>query len=167
MLEIPAFYVKDKQAFRKKEGTMAIIGNAVDVAKKLSKKAKLIHIIDLDALQGMSVNFDIYDKLTYLVNIEVETDPRPEIVSKLLKIKSRAVVRLPADLETFEKEKRLLVGKITGEYNGKTDSVHDLIIENAGDKSIEKFPEKRIIIYEKDFEKLREKKKIWGKINFI
>lgn len=167
LLNIPAFYIKDKQAFRMREGTLSIIGNPVDVAKKLAEKAEFIHIIDLDALKGISSNFDVYDKLTYFINIEVECAPRKELILKLLAVKSRVVVKLPAELSGLGGQKRLLVGKVSRDYQGDTSAVHDLVVDDAEEDVVERFSGKRIIIYKKDLQKVKDKEKIWGAIEFV
>lgn len=148
-----------------REGTLSIIGNPVDVAKKLSEKTKLIHIIDLDALKGSATNLDIYDKLTFFVNIEVECASDEGLIKKLLAVKSRVVVRLPAELSKFQEQKRLLVGKVSQDYEGDTSAVHDLVIEDAKEGIVKKFPDKRVIVYRKDLEKTKES--VWGVIEFI
>ena len=150
-----------------REGTLSIIGNPVDVAKKLAEKAKLIHMIDLDALKGVSANFDIYDKLTFFVNIEVECAPKEQLIKKLLAVKSRVVVKLPAELSEFKEQKRLLVGKIPVDYKGDTSQVHDLVIENAEGEVGKLFPEKRVIVYSKDLAGVKDREKLWGVIEFI
>lgn len=148
MIRIPLVYMKDKQFYTKRDGVMRILGNAVEVAKKLGSEYKLIHIVDLDLKKGSNANFDTYDKMTYFVNIEVECIENSVFVKRLLEIKSRVVLDLPTklELEKWKDQERLLVGRITAGYSGKAEGVHDVIIEKPEDA--ERFAEKRIIAYE-------------------
>nr|QNO54469.1 hypothetical protein FMKGKFDM_00002 [Methanosarcinales archaeon ANME-1 ERB7] len=167
MLRIPVIYVRGKQAFSKKEGILRLLGKPTGVARDFAEEGrKLIHIIDKEA-RGTSPNFDVYDSLTTFMHIQVECGS--ETFAKLLVgIKARAVVRLPPkfSLEGFSDDERLLVGIIESGYSGSVEGVHDLIIENADDKSVEKFSKtkKRLIVKKEDYEKLKteNKKKIWG-----
>ena len=69
MIEVPIFKIKHEEAFTL---TGAYIDNAFRVIYRLSKKYKLIHIIDEDAKKGKRSNFPVYDKATYHINIQVE-----------------------------------------------------------------------------------------------
>ena len=174
VLEIPIIFIKDKQAFSRQEGSLKIIGNPIFVARDLaSKGTKLLHIVDEDAKKGLSNNLDVYDKLTYFINIEMECGENETIIKKLLELKSRFVIRLPAkmDISKLEKNERLLVGIVGLGYTGNAEGVHDVIIENADDEKVEKFAAlgKRIIIYEADQGKLNaeNRKLVWGIIKLI
>jgi len=151
-LEIPVFYLKDKQAFTKSDGITKLLGNPIIVAKDYAKKGiKLIHIIDEDAKRGFSTNLDIYDKLTYFINIQVECGDHEGMIEKLIGLKARVVIRLPAklDLKKWKDKERLLVGIIDKDYKGKAEGVHDVIIEQADEESIKKFKDlgKRVIAF--------------------
>jgi hypothetical protein len=164
-LQIPIIFIKDKQAFSKHEGSLKIIGNPVFVAKDIAAKGtKLLHIVDEDAKKGLANNLDVYDKLTFFINIEMECGENEAIMKKLLNLKSRFVIRLPTkiDLLKLKKSERLLVGIIGSGYTGNAEGVHDVIIENADDGEVERFAKlgKRIIVYEKDFEKLKKENKL-------
>jgi uncharacterized protein related to proFAR isomerase len=74
MIRIPLVYLKDKQFYVKQKGVLRILGNAVEIAKELGSRYRLLHIVDLDLKKGSTANFDIYDKLTYFVNIQVECE---------------------------------------------------------------------------------------------
>lgn len=168
-LDIPLFYVKDKQAYKKGEGTLRSIGNPSQIARKLAESgAKLIHIVDLDALRGSSSNLDIYDGLTYFVNIEVECTEDEKLVEKLLSKKSRVVIALPAKtaLSRWEKNERLVVGIAEPDYRGDAEGAHDIIIKSATDSEVERFSKlgKRVIVHESDYGKLKtgNRKLIWG-----
>jgi hypothetical protein len=168
-LDIPLLYVKDKQAYKKGEGTLRSIGNPSQIARKLSESgAKLIHIVDLDALRGSSSNMDIYDGLTFYVNIEVESSEDEKLVGKLLAVKSRVVLELPAktQLSKWVKSERLLVGTVGPKYKGNAEGVHDVIIEGANDMIVERLVGlgKRVIVHEADYGKLKTKnqKLVWG-----
>ncbi len=162
MLRIPLMYIKDKQAFA--ENGLTLLGNPVDLAKRLKADGyKLVHIIDQDALKGLSTNLDVYDKLTYVINIEVECRPTLDLVRKLLSLRCRVVLAPSAlDISGIE-EKNLLIAKITPEYTGPLDDFHDVLIRNADSTSIKRFSEagKRVIVYEKD---KKPEEKVWGVI---
>jgi len=167
LLRIPVIYIRGKQAFSKKEGIMTFLGKPTDVARDFAENGrKLIHIIDLDS-KGRSPNFDVYDSLTCIMNIQIECS-NEGFAKKLVDIKSRVVVKLPSNFsfDDFSENERLMVGQIDCNYSGSMDGVHDLVIENADDEAIKKFlkSKKRLIIRKKDFEKLKSenKKKIWG-----
>jgi uncharacterized protein related to proFAR isomerase len=165
VLEIPVIYVKDKQAFTKKDGIMKILGNPVHVARDYaSKGTKLIHIIDEDVKKGLTNNLDIYDKLTFFINIEVECGDHIEIIDKLLAKKARVVLRLPTnlDLSLWADHERLLVGIVDAKYTGKANGVHDVIIEEADEKLVKKFQDlgKRVIAFGLKDQKM--KKQLFG-----
>ena len=159
-MKIPLIYLKDKQAFTKQKGVMRLLGNPVEIAKKFKEEGYiLLHIIDLDAEKGMETNFDVYDKLTCFINIEVECN-KEHFIGRLIKIKSRVVVQLPSELnlKKWKENKRLLVGKIGKDYHEKAEEVHDLILEEPTDELFRKFKEKRLIVYEN----YKGKEKVWG-----
>ncbi|MCI0503400.1 hypothetical protein L0Y65_01670 [Candidatus Micrarchaeota archaeon] len=163
-LRIPLIYLRDKQAFRKEGGMLRLIGKPLDFAKDAKKSGcQLIHIIDTDALSGLQNNLDVYDGLTYIINVEVECAPSPVIVMKLLSLKCRVVVPPSADIASM-KEKKLLVAKIPAGYGGDADGFHDVILEDADDSAVMRFATlgKRVIIHEKDENKMSGKTK--GKI---
>jgi len=170
-LRIPLVYLKDKQAFAKAGGTTTLIGKPTDVAKGLKEKgAKLIHIVDADALIGSSTNLDTYNNLTYFINVEVECAPADAMVKKLLSFKCRVVLP-PGGLDVSKyKEKKLLVAKLPKNYAGGAEELagfHDVVLEDADDDSVARFAAmgKRVIIYEKDEGNVKkEKKALWGTI---
>lgn len=165
MLLIPIIYVKEKQAFRKEGGVLRLLGKPVDVARKLKDDGyKLIHIVDLDALAMLSTNLDVYDALTYFINVQVECAPDDRLVKKLLSFKCR-VVLAPSGLDVSQlKEKKLLVAKITKDSVESVDDFHDVIIEDADNEIVKKFSslKKRVIIFDKDKNKVKEV--VWGLI---
>ncbi len=161
--------MKDKQAYRMDHGSLRSIGNPPQLARKLaSEGAKLIHIVDLDAKNGNTSNMDIYDKLTYFVNIEVECSAKKDMIERLIKVKARVVLELApgADLSPWKKSERLLVGVVKPDYKGDAQGVHDVIVEGASDESMGRFLklEKRIILHEPDYGKLgtENRKPVWG-----
>lgn len=155
-MEIPLIYLKDKQAFTKKGGFLRLLGNPVDTAKKIMGKGyKLIHIVDEDALKGLSKNMDVYDALTYFINVQVECAPDEELVKKLLSLRCRVVLPPDTDISGYE-EKNLLVAKIPKGYAGKAKNFQDVILEDSS--LVEKFASKRVMVYEKS------DKKVWGTI---
>lgn len=169
MIKAKLLHLKDKQFFEIIAGTMRFIGKPMDVAKKLRKEGyDLLHIVDEDIKRDSETNFDAYDSLTYLMNVEVECGDKDKLLIKLLTVKVRVVVKLPTKLDlTKYKENKLLVGSIDAGFVGNASAVNDLIIENADDDAIEEFAkEKRVLVYEKDFNKLSEKakKKVFGVI---
>ncbi len=168
-MEIALIILKDKQAFSKGEGPMRLIGKPLDVARRLKERGfRLLHIVDSDALNGKPANLDVYDGLTYFINVQVECAPRPEFVHKLLSLKCRVVLP-PSDLPgamdvRLVKEKRLLVAKIPPGYGGSAEGFHDVILEDADDGSVRRFSAlgKRVMIYKKDEGKVEEA--VWGVI---
>ena len=162
-MEIPLIYLKDKQAFVKKEKTMRFVGKPIDIAKKLKDKGcVLLHVVDLDAKKGSETNFDVYDKLTFFINIEVECGEKEHFIKRLLEIKARAVINLPSklNLEKFAEHKRLLVGKIKKDYSGDATEVHDIILEKPTKELLSKFKKRRLILYD-----YKGKEKVWGIIS--
>ena len=170
MYEIPLFIIKDKQALSL---DMKILGKPIDICKKLQQEGhKLIHIIDKDALTGSSTNFDIYNNLTFFLNIQVEIASREEFVKKLLKINCRVVIPPNPQLDLSKESKKLLVAKFRADLDYgmlNIEPFSDVILENADDDSIDLYiaKGKRIIVFESDFKKLKKEKakKIWGVLN--
>lgn len=161
MLTIPVVCLKDKQFFSL--DMLSLLGKPIDVAKRLKENGyKLIHIVDPAAISGTLTNLDIFDKLTYFVNIEVECAPKEELVRKLLTYKCRAVLSAPFPGIENLKETKLLVAKISKKKQFPVDAFHDVILEDANEQSTREFSKagKRIIIYEKDKEKVKTKP--WG-----
>jgi uncharacterized protein related to proFAR isomerase len=165
-------HVKDKQAFTDKGGMMRLIGKPIDVAKRWKEEGcVLIHIVDTDAIKGTSTNLDIYDNMTYFVNIEVECSPLPAIVTKLLTLKCRVVLPPSAGLSVSGMaERKLLVAKIPSGMEASEkdlENFHDVVLEDSDDVSVRRYRGfgKRVIIYEKDWEKMKERKKVWGIIS--
>ena len=171
MLEIPILLIKHKQVF--KPDMLTLMGKPIDVAKRLKAGGcRLIHIIDEDALSGSTSNLDIYDHLTYFINVQVECAPKEEIVQKLLSLKCRVVLAppLPSALLRF-REKKLFVAKVKGGYSGGAaglEGFHDVVVQDADDAAVARFAAmgKRVIAYQKDMEKLGKKAKetLWGAI---
>jgi len=163
LLVIPIIYVKEKQAFRKEGGILRFLGKPIDVARKLKDEGyRLIHIVDLDALALLSTNLDIYDALTYFVNVQVECAPDDTLVKKLLSLKCR-VVLAPSELDLSQlKERKLLVAKIPKDFKGSVNDYHDIILEDADNEIVKRFLslKKRIIIFDKDKDKVKEE--VWG-----
>ncbi len=173
-LDIPLFYLKDKQAFRKDEGNLRMVGNPAQLCRDLAGKgAKLVHIVDLDAKRGQPSNLDIYDSLTYFVNVEVECSAKKEMLEKLFALKARIVLELPADLDLslLRGHERLVVGSFGPLYKGGAEGAHDVIIKDAGDAEVERFLKlgKRIIVHESDYAKLKavNRRLVWGVIRPI
>jgi len=170
-LQIPLICVKDKQAFRKAEGTLRRIGNPAQLARELSGSGtRLLHVIDLDANRGQATNMDIYNSLTYFINVEVECSAKKDTMDRLFRLKARIVLELPCklDLSEFKKNERLLVGSFGKEYDGDAAGVHDVIIKDADDAAVKRFAKlgKRIIVFESDYGKLEtgNRKLVWGVI---
>ena len=162
MIRVKLVILKDKQFFEEKEGSLCVVGKPLAVAQKLKDEGfELLHIIDTDALRGNTTNFDVYDRVTYILNVQVECAQLVHLIEKLLAVKIRVIISLPTplDLKHFEKEKRLLVGKISADYEGNTAEVSDVLIENATPELIQKYKKsgKRIIVYKKDYNKQMEK----------
>lgn len=172
MLHIPLIRIKDKQAFGR--GMLNLLGKPLDVAKKLKEQGRqLLHIVDTDALAGLTNNLDIYDNLTYFINVQVECAPEEKIVKKLLSLKCRVILD-PDKLHSSKldlpaiREKKLLVAKIKKDYALPLPDFNDVIIENADDDAVKRFSAigKRVIVYEADYLKLEAecRKLAWGVI---
>ncbi|MFH1521314.1 MAG: hypothetical protein ABID61_06730 [Candidatus Micrarchaeota archaeon] len=163
MLKIPLFYLRDKQLFTKKEGKIRFVGKPLDVAKELKKDYKLLHFVDMDALSGRNTNLDVYNGLTYFINVQVECAPKTDIINKLLTLKCRVVLLPTAELD-ISLNPNLMVAKITSDYTGDADGFRDVILENYDELNAKKFQKlgKRIIVYEN--QKPKKTKDIWGVI---
>src|SRR5512143_928722 len=144
---------------------MRLLGKPLDVARRMQERgSRLIHIVDVDAINGLPTNMDIYDGLTYFINIEVECAPKDAFVKRLLSIKVRVV--LPPDSLDLSmiREKKLLVAKIPPGYRGEAPGFHDVVLAAADEGEVIRFAGlgKRVIIYDADREKV--KGKVWGVI---
>ena len=130
-MEVPFFYMRGKQAFRKDMGSYRLLGSVPSLVRKHSKEYKLFHIIDLDALKGRKGNFDVYDHLTYLTHVQAEVKEDEEMLSELLKMNVRIVISLPSklSLEKYEKKRGFLVGKIKPGFKGSAEQVGDIYLE--------------------------------------
>lgn len=172
MLDIPLILIRHKQVFR--QDMLTLLGKPIDVAKRMKAGGhKLIHIVDEDALSGNSSNLDIYDHLTYFINVEVECAPKEDIIRKLLSLKCRVVLPppLPPGLSRF-REKKLIVAKVPRGYAGGAAGLagfHDVLVEGADDAAVERFAAmgKRVMVYSADLEKLGKKAReaVWGSIS--
>lgn len=155
MMRIPLVYMRDKQFYAKQKGVLRILGNAVEIAKKVSGEYELLHIIDLNLQKGSTANSDVYDKLTYFTHIQVECE-NEKMAERLLGIKARVVLKLPTELPIEKWNERLLVGIVTGKEDAK--GVHDVILKNPTKEKMEKYKDKRVMVFEKS------KEKAWGVI---
>ena len=163
-MKIPLIYLKDKQVFVKKEGVMRLLGRPVETAKKLKGQGYvLLHIVDLDS--NTETNFDVYDKLTYFINIQVECGKKEHFIKRLLEVNARVVIDLPTEinLEKYKAKKRLLVGKIGRNYQGTAEKVHDIILSEPSPELFIRFDKRRLIVYE-DY---KGKEKAWGVISSL
>lgn len=153
--------VRDKTAFREEGGVLRQVGKPMDILHNIPEGVKILHIVDLNAKAGNATNLDLYDKMTYAVNIEVEVAAKEEMLKKLFALKARAVLDLPCrlDLEKLGKNKRLLVGRITKDE--RSGDVFDYYLETEDLELVKEIAEaakKRILVYsktlnEKDLEK--------------
>jgi len=155
ILNVPRIYVKGKTAYKKQLGTLKPMGNAIKIAKRLRERlgTELIHIVDLDALEGKKTNFDIYDHLTFIMYVQVEVKPDPKLIKPLLKVGARVVVDMPAklDLSEFEENKRLLVGRITPRSKCNLDEVYDVYLDGDSETKLKDLiKKKRRVFVNKD-----------------
>ena len=87
-------YLKDKNFFKKKEN-LQIIGNIKDIEKIVNDNdIKLLHIVDIDLNRGKMKNYDLYDKLTTFIHVQVETK-KIDFAKKLQEINARVVLVKP------------------------------------------------------------------------
>jgi hypothetical protein len=166
LLDIPLFILKDKQVFSRKGGAMHLLGKPLSLAKDLKAEGvKLIHIIDTEAMNGLPNNLDVYNNLTFIINVEVECAPKDVIVKKLLSLGCRVVLPPTFDPSPYPK-KKLLVAKIPKGYKGDAEGFHDVVLEDADEKEVARFCAlgKRVIIYEKDEKNVKSEP--WGIISF-
>jgi len=83
--------LKDKVFYSIHEKKRFVLGNAVNVGKKLKDVGfGLLHVVDEDLNKGFMKNFDVYDKLTYFIHVQVEM-PSQRFVEKLKEINVRTV----------------------------------------------------------------------------
>ncbi len=66
------------------------IGNPINIAKHFKRKIELIHVIDEDLNNGLFVNYDIYDKLTYHIHVQVELK-NEQFIYKLKQLNVRTI----------------------------------------------------------------------------
>lgn len=154
-MKTAVFFLKDKQFFKREDGRIKLAGNPIAVAKELRESGvRLLHIEDAD-IRTVG-NFDVYDKLTYIINIEVEAPCDERIIKKLLELRARVVVDLPcAKLEKFKESKKLLVGKIKrwGDIEG-INAVNDVIVFREEDIEKAENLGKRVIFWGKTKKKV-------------
>jgi hypothetical protein len=154
--------IRDKEAFLLENGVLRRAGNPFELVKSYSGKCGLFHACDLNALSGNGSNLDLYDSMSYMMNVQVECAPRPEILRRLFEMNVRAVLTLPceADLEKFAPKKRLLVGKSEG---GAVDArVFDYYVESEKDAELLQKEGKRIFLRSNTMDhKEAEKKKVF------
>ena len=167
IMEVPIIYLKGKKAYTKRLGTLKPMGSAIKIAKRLRERLgiELVHIVDLDALNGKRTNFDIYDHLTFIMYVQVEVKPDPKLIKPLLNIDARVVVELPTklDLTQFEEKKRLIVGKITPRFKGSLDDVFDVYLDGESPSKVQELlKKKRRVFVNKDQNK--KSTKVFGRI---
>jgi hypothetical protein len=135
-MDVPAMYVKGKQAFRMDMGSMRLLGNAAQLVRSLSEEYALFHVVDLDALKGNKSNFDLYDHLTYFTHVQVECKPDQKLIAALLGMEARVVVDLPAklDFEKFGKKKSLIVGKVKPGFSGPFPPIREILLDGKDDE---------------------------------
>jgi hypothetical protein len=163
-MKVPLLYLRDKQVFTKAGGAMHILGKPLGVAKDMKEQGiKLIHFVDLDGMSGMSNNLDVFDGLTFIINVQVEVAPRENLVRKLLSLKCRVVLPPDAPVDGY-RDKNLLVARIPPGYSGDAAGFHDVILEDADEKTAKRFVGlgKRVMIFEKDASKVKD---AWGIIS--
>jgi hypothetical protein len=133
MLKIPLIHLKDKQAFARLGSIPRLLGNPVELGKDLKDRGcKLIHIIDEDAMKGMTKNLDVYSALTFFINVQVECAPQEQIVRKLLSLRCRVVLPPDVDISGYD-ENNLLVANLPPGYKGKADGFKDVIVRSEAD----------------------------------
>ncbi|MBU0585971.1 hypothetical protein KJ780_00510 [Candidatus Micrarchaeota archaeon] len=149
MIKGTRIILRDKLVFKEEQGTLRQTGKALDLLQNISNDTGILHIVDLNAKNGNMTNFDLYDHLTYKVNIEVECAPKEELVKKLFLLGARTVLELPCklDLQKFNEKRRLLVGKTDGKVDER---VHDYYLESDDLEKVKELSKKgRVLIYSK------------------
>jgi hypothetical protein len=163
-MKIPLIHIKDKQAFIKEGGILRFLGKPIDIAKEFKEEGyKLIHIIDEDALKGLSKNFDIYDALTFFINVQVECAPKRSMINKFLSMRCRVVLPHNADFSGY-KERNLLVARLPKDHTEPFKGFHDAIIEEERQIAPLLKAGKRIMVHLSVYQNLSEenRKHIWG-----
>ena len=166
-MEVPMVYLKGKKAYTKRLGTLKPMGSAIKIAKRLRERlgTELIHIVDLDALNGKKTNYDVYDHLTFIMYVQVEVKPDPKLIKPLLDVGARVVLEMPArlDLRQFSEKKRLLVGKITPRSKCKLDDVHDVYLDGESEAKAKELikAKKRIFVNKGQNKKAKD---VFGRI---
>ncbi len=88
-------YLKDKQFYSKKKRYLELLGSFTFV-EKLKEKYSLLHIIDMDLMKGSVKNFDIYERLTTDMYVEVEIPEKAlRHAARLQEIDVRVVLAYP------------------------------------------------------------------------
>lgn len=167
ILSVPKIYVKGKTAYKKQLGTLKPMGNAIKIAKRLRERLgiELIHIVDLDALDGKKTNYDIYDHLTFIMYVQVEVKPDPKLIKPLLDVGARVIIDMPTklDLSQFKEKKRLLVGRITPRSKCSLDEVYDVYLDGESETKLkELLKQKRRVFVNK--EQNLKNTKVFGRI---
>lgn len=143
--------IQDKLALREQGGILRQAGRPMDILNSLPKDIKLLHVLDLNAKNGNTTNFDLYDHITYALNLEVETSAVEKTVKMLLARKARVVLELPCalDLGKFAESRRLFVGKTDGKEKNK--DMHDYYIETEDLPVVKKLAKEgaRVLLYSK------------------
>ena len=167
IMEVPIIYLKGKKAYTKRLGTLKPMGSAIKIAKRLQERlgTELVHIVDLDALNGKKTNYDIYDHLTFNMYVQVEVKADPKLIKPLLDIDARVVVELPTklDLSQFEEKKRLLVGKITPRFKGSLDEVFDVYLDGESPAKVQELLRKKRRVFV-NINQNKKSDKVFGRI---
>ena len=167
IMEVPVIYLKGKKAYTKRLGTLKPMGSAIKIAKRLQERlgTELVHIVDLDALNGKRTNYDVYDHLTFSMYVQVEVKPDPALIKPLLDIDARVVVELPTkvDLKQFAEKKRLLVGKITPRFKGSLDDVYDVYLDGESPPKLQELLRKKRRVFV-NIDQNKKSDKVFGRI---
>ncbi|MEM0356308.1 MAG: hypothetical protein QW465_00940 [Candidatus Anstonellales archaeon] len=114
--------LKDKQFYTV---DMRLIGNAVEITRELANTYNLLHIRDRDLERGVIKNLDIYDKLTYYINVQVEIHRELLELERLLEFQVR-LVAIPGIASRYSLYKAIMIDR----YDQLVDNIRDVIISD-------------------------------------
>lgn len=128
--------MKDKQFY---SSDMRLLGSPIETAKELSSKYILLHIRDLDMDRGKIKNFDVYDKLTYVMHVQVEVRKEIPSLRDLLEINVR-LVGIPGIMKDLSLYRAVLVERA----EEVVDSIKDVVVRDQ--RLIDRLKERHRVI---------------------
>lgn len=112
--------LRDKQFYTT---DMKLMGNSVEVAKQLAKDYDLLHIRDMDMDRGVVKNLDVYDKLTYYINVQVEVHREIDELRRLVDFQVR-LVAIPGIAKRIDLYKAIIISR----YEDLIEQIRDVVV---------------------------------------